>query len=52
VRSVFDGWQGQGTHEFRWDGRDEGGATVPAGLYFTRVSAMGASVSVRVVRLQ
>jgi NAD(P)-dependent dehydrogenase (short-subunit alcohol dehydrogenase family) len=52
VRSLFDGWQEQGTRELRWDGRDEGGAAVPAGLYFTRVSAMGETATLRVVRVR
>jgi len=28
-----------GTHSYSWDGRDEGGSTVRAGLYFCRIDA-------------
>lgn len=52
VRSLLDGWQEQGTHELHWDGRDEGGATVRAGLYFAMVEAMGEAVTLRVVRVR
>ena len=42
---------GAGTHSVVWDGRDDRGAAVPAGLYFVRV-AQGAQAAVgRIVRL-
>lgn len=35
VRGALDG----GRHEVSWDGRDEGGAEVPSGVYFYRIVA-------------
>ena len=40
-----------GTHEVRWDGRDENGRTVPSGMLFYEVSADGTRQSGRVMRL-
>lgn len=39
ARTLLDGPRGAGTHEVRWDGRDEGGRPVPAGVYFLRLEA-------------
>lgn len=50
VRSLSDDWMDAGIRELRWDGRDAGGVTVRAGLYFARVTAGGESVTTRVVR--
>jgi Tol biopolymer transport system component len=33
----------EGTHEARWDGRDDDGATVATGIYFVRVETPGAA---------
>ena len=49
VRSLFEGWRDAGVHDFRWDGRDESGGAVAAGLYFTRVMAMDQTLTIRVV---
>ena len=38
VRTVSaDLWQPAGSHTFGWDGRSDGGAEVPAGVYFARL---------------
>lgn len=39
VRTVADGAFEAGEHERPWDGRDAGGALVPAGVYLTRMHA-------------
>lgn len=52
VKRVADGWMPAGAHEMKWDGRDERGSRVPAGVYFLR-AAIGASVTTqRVVLLR
>ena len=42
VWTLARGWFPAGPHEARWDGRDEGGAAVAAGIYFVRVESGGA----------
>lgn len=39
VRVLVDGSQGPGFYQVSWDGRDDGGAEVPSGVYFYRISA-------------
>jgi len=41
-----------GPHEQRWDGRDDGGAPVPAGIYLVRLESAGADVSRRLAWLR
>ena len=41
VRQVWDGSLGAGTHRFVWDGRDEAGRAVAAGVYFYKVEVDG-----------
>ena len=41
VRQVWDGPLGVGSHRFVWDGRDEEGKTVAAGMYVYRVEIDG-----------
>lgn len=41
VRTLLDGVRSPGAHEIAWDGRDEGGRRVPAGVYFARLDAEG-----------
>ncbi|MEZ4649062.1 MAG: FlgD immunoglobulin-like domain containing protein [Candidatus Eisenbacteria bacterium] len=38
-----------GTHEVRWDGRDDSGIEVPAGVYYARASAHSRSGELRLV---
>lgn len=51
VRMLADGPAGAGTHRVTWDGRDDEGRAVPAGLYWARVEALGQRATRRVVRL-
>ena len=41
VRQVWDGPLGAGSHRFSWDGRDEAGKAVAAGVYLYRVEVDG-----------
>ena len=41
VRQVWDGPLGAGTHRFAWDGRDEAGKGVAAGVYIYKVEIDG-----------
>ena len=41
VRQVWDGPLGAGTHRFTWDGRDENGKGVAAGVYIYKVEIDG-----------
>ena len=48
VRKLTDGRAMQGLSEVRWDCRDDAGNPVPTGLYFARISEVGAAQVVRV----
>jgi hypothetical protein len=50
VRRVAAGTLAAGRHPLTWDGRDERGRTVAAGVYFARAVAGGAMVTRRIVR--
>lgn len=50
VRALFDGALDAGDHALTWDGRDDRGAPVAAGVYLARLSAGGATSVTRVVR--
>jgi hypothetical protein len=52
VRTLFAGALGAGAHEFHWNGRDDAGARVPAGIYLCRIDSGGASARARVVMLR
>ena len=49
VRALFDGELPAGPAEFAWDGRDDAGARVAAGVYFVRAWTVAGSVARRVV---
>jgi flagellar hook assembly protein FlgD len=51
VRTLMNGRQSAGAHSLVWDGREDGGAMVPAGLYFVRADADGKHSTSRVVRM-
>jgi flagellar hook assembly protein FlgD len=52
VRQLIDREElAPGPHAVEWDGRTEGGATAPAGLYFTRLVTAGEAAAGRLVRL-
>jgi hypothetical protein len=49
VRVVFDGPQPRGVHAAEWDGNSEAGVSVPAGVYFVRLSTAHGRVSTPVI---
>jgi hypothetical protein len=51
VRTLVDGPLGAGVHARTWDGREDGGARAPAGLYFARLEAAGGTAACRIVRV-
>ena len=51
VRSWIDRRQVAGTHEFRWDGRDDAGRLAPAGVYFVSLESKGFSAAAKVAKL-
>ena len=44
--------QAAGRHEVVWDGRDDGGARLGSGVYFTRVEAAGQVQTRKIVMLK
>ncbi|MEZ4652751.1 MAG: FlgD immunoglobulin-like domain containing protein [Candidatus Eisenbacteria bacterium] len=52
ARTVFDGSLSGGTHERVWDGTNDQGERLPAGLYFVDVNAAGHRSTRRMVLLQ
>jgi hypothetical protein len=51
VRALVRDTRSAGLHTVAWDGRDERGARAPAGVYFLRLEAGGATLTRRIVRL-
>lgn len=49
VRTVLDGKSLAGPTRLTWDGREEGGSRLPAGVYFVNVRAGGKSLSKQVI---
>lgn len=49
VRTLVDAELTAGPHDVVWDGRDDTGAAVPAGLYFARLRAGGVERTQRIV---
>ena len=47
VRMLVNEALGAGPHEATWDGRDDGGRALPAGLYFTRLEWAGLTTARR-----
>ncbi len=45
VRDLWNGWQMAGGHTIAWDGRDDAGTHVPAGVYFVRLNGASAQDS-------
>jgi len=45
IRTLVDGWEDTGMHQVTWDGRDDRGNGVGAGLYLYRLQALGTSIS-------
>jgi hypothetical protein len=53
VAVLIDGMQTAGPHSVTWEGRDQDGRTLPAGVYFVRAAVSGAVDQVRkLVRLR
>ncbi len=52
VRTLLDGAWPAGRHLITWDGRGDGGAMLPAGLYLARLDADGQSLVQRIARLR
>lgn len=52
IRELYDGTLPPGAHDFAWNRRDDRGRTVPAGIYWLRVRAMGSDRSERLVALR
>ncbi|MBZ0270225.1 T9SS type A sorting domain-containing protein, partial [bacterium] len=50
VRTLFDGVAGAGTRTARWDGRDDAGRAVPAGVYLVRLQSPDGVRSTKVIR--
>jgi flagellar hook assembly protein FlgD len=49
LRTLFSGMQAAGPHVIRWDGLDESGARLPAGLYLARMATGDARRIARVI---
>jgi hypothetical protein len=49
VRRLSDGILGTGVHDLLWDGRNEEGHAVPAGVYLVRVSTAAATTTGQLV---
>jgi len=52
VRVLADGALEAGSHEWRWDGRDEAGRAVPGGCYLARVQGEGGDAVRKLVLLR
>ena len=51
VRQLWQGPLGAGAHRFTWDGRDEAGRGVAAGVYIYKVEADGQIEAKKTTRL-
>jgi hypothetical protein len=51
VRTLADGDMTAASHSLVWDGRDESGNTVGAGIYFCRLEASGQSAVQKMIRV-
>ena len=52
VREVHPGRQAAGTHEYFWDGRNDGGRRVTPGIYYCEVNDGSAAATRTMVRLR
>ncbi|MEW6754943.1 MAG: FlgD immunoglobulin-like domain containing protein, partial [Candidatus Latescibacterota bacterium] len=52
VRSLLRGWLRSGTHPVVWDGRDDAGGQVAAGVYLCRLGLGRGTQLGRVVKLR
>jgi hypothetical protein len=51
LRELIDEPLAAGSWRFRWDGRDQSGASAPSGIYFVRVEAEGRARTARLIWL-
>ena len=51
VRRLVEGDLPASKQTLQWDGTDDGGRSLPAGLYLVRMEAPGATMSHRIVRM-
>jgi hypothetical protein len=51
VRTLADGERPAGIARLSWDGRDDGGSAMPAGIYFARVRVPGHQAVRRIVKV-
>lgn len=52
VKRLHDGWMPAGPHGIAWDGTDDRGATVGAGVYFSRVESNGLRAGQKLIKLE
>jgi hypothetical protein len=52
VRTLLDGVTSSGVHEIRWDGTDDGGNVVAAGIYFCKLKAGAHSATRKLTFIQ
>lgn len=52
VRVLADGELAAGSHDWRWDGRDEAGRAMPGGCYLARLQGEGGGVNRKLVLLR
>ncbi|MRR09093.1 hypothetical protein EG831_03185 [bacterium] len=52
VRTLAEGFQPAGAHAVRWDGRDDRGREIAAGVYVCRLDAGGISTAGRLVHIR
>ena len=52
VRTLARGAHGAGGHEVAWDGRDDEGRALPAGVYLARLRAGGHASTLKLVRVE
>lgn len=51
VRTIASGMRPAGPHQERWDGRDDAGRAVTAGVYFLRLRAAGDVVTTKAIKI-
>jgi len=51
IRTIADGEMAASAHSLAWDGRDDSGNTVAAGVYFCRLEAAGQSAVQKMIRI-
>lgn len=52
VRTLWDGAQEAGTHSVTWDGRDDTGKHVSAGVYFSALETEAGTLSKKMIRVK